>query len=130
MPLVARLGSTFLRRCRGTINQLSPLVVSGEVRVASTTADFRVPSLTSCNTIDTDSNGVLLCGTDATGGGGGSGSIDTSTNPTMDHLAWWDSVSTLASVATGTLSANAPLSLTGTTVNSAFRLGSNLVKRY
>lgn len=32
---------------------------------------FYLPNLTSCNTIDTDANGLLSCGTDATGAGGG-----------------------------------------------------------
>jgi hypothetical protein len=61
----------------GTINQLSSFAVSGrEVRVASTTADFRVPSLTSCNMIDTDNDGVLACGVSA------GGSDDSFTHPT------------------------------------------------
>ena len=81
----------------GTINQLSPFVVSGgEVRVASTTADFRVPSLSSCNTIDTDSNGVFACGTDASGGGGG-GSISTSSALANTQVGYATGVDTIAS---------------------------------
>ena len=37
---------------------------------SSAFAGFRIPDLTSCNTIDTDSNGVLACGTDETSTGG------------------------------------------------------------
>jgi hypothetical protein len=57
----------------GTINQLSPFTVSnGTVRLASTTANFRIPSLSSLNCLGTDGNGVFQLGT-CTGGGGGGG---------------------------------------------------------
>src|SRR5947209_5965832 len=39
----------------------------------ATTSDFAVTHLTNCDTIDTDSNGNLKCGSDATGGGGSGG---------------------------------------------------------
>ncbi len=48
----------------GTLDQLSQLTVSGgTVRLASTTANFRVPSLTNKSCVGTDSNGVLQAGT-------------------------------------------------------------------
>jgi hypothetical protein len=89
----------------GTINQLQQWVVSlgGVVKLASTTADIRVPSLINCNTIDTDGDGIFTCGTDASGGGGGAGSISTSSVPVAGRLAFWTSPSALSSVATGTL---------------------------
>jgi hypothetical protein len=61
----------------GTINQLSPFTVAnGTVRLSSTTANFRIPSLQSLNCVGTDSNGVLQLGT-CTGGGGGGGGFPT-----------------------------------------------------
>ncbi len=48
---------------------------------------LRVPDLSNCDTIDTDADGVMSCGTDATGGAGGSGVWATTTNgiyPTSD----------------------------------------------
>lgn len=57
----------------GTLNQLQQWIVSGaNVKLASTTAGVRVPSLANCDTIDTNGSGVFACGTDATGGAGGS----------------------------------------------------------
>lgn len=54
----------------GTISQLSPWsTTASTTRLASTTAQLRIPSLISCDTIDTDSAGYLFCGTD-TGGAG------------------------------------------------------------
>ena len=44
---------------------------------ATSTGSFTFTSYQSCN-LDTDSNGLLVCGADASGGGGGSGSIATS----------------------------------------------------
>lgn len=49
----------------GTASPASNLHVMGSVRLAN---------FTSCDTIDTDANGVLSCGTDATSSGGGSSS--------------------------------------------------------
>jgi hypothetical protein len=40
-------------------------------RGRATSSGFAITSLTSCDTIDTDSSGNLKCGTDASGGGGG-----------------------------------------------------------
>jgi hypothetical protein len=81
-------GRTVLGNRSGTINQLSHLIVSGgEARLAGTTADLRIPSLTNCNTIDTDSNGVFACG-DATGGGV-SGSISSRPRPTLQTPRWF-----------------------------------------
>ena len=41
-------------------------------RHSTTTDDVYFSSLTNCDTIDTDANGLLSCGTDASGAGGGS----------------------------------------------------------
>jgi len=38
--------------------------------------NITIPSLTSCDTIDTDSNGLLSCGSDATGAGGSAITLD------------------------------------------------------
>ena len=57
----------------GTLNQLSQWSVSGgNVKLSSTTASLRVPFLASCDTIDTDGDGVFACGTDD----GGSSTAD------------------------------------------------------
>ena len=62
------------------IQQLDPWKSDGgTVRLASTTANLRVPSLVNCDTIDTTSLGVLTCGSDE-GGSGGSGFSTTSTD--------------------------------------------------
>jgi len=59
----------------GTINQLSPFTVAnGTVRLASTTANFRIPSLTNLNCLGTSADGTLQTGTCSGGGGGGGGS--------------------------------------------------------
>lgn len=72
----------------GTINYLSysngDLYVQDDVEIdgnlyvsgitslqAATTTNLAVSTLTDCDTIDTDSNGTFICGTDATGAGGG-----------------------------------------------------------
>jgi hypothetical protein len=52
------------------IQQLQQWNTSGAyIRLASSTAGLLVPSLTNCDTIDTDSSGKFRCGTDATGAG-------------------------------------------------------------
>ena len=52
--------------------------------------------------------GSGLCdGTDATSAGAGSGTISTSTNPTIGDLAYWNGLNTIGSVATGTLTETA-----------------------
>lgn len=57
-------------------------------------------------TISTTSNSNTLV-INSTASGSGSGTISTSTNPTIGDLAWWDSLSTISSIATGTLTTNA-----------------------
>lgn len=80
----------------------------------ATTTLLTISGLANCNTIDTDANGFLSCGTDATGTGG-AGAISTSTSPTIGNLAYWTSKDawpeTLGTVATTSLTASAPLSL-------------------
>lgn len=53
--------------------------VAGFLRPNITTDTLRIPSLTSCDTIDTDADGDLSCGTDG-GGGGGSTALDLGDN--------------------------------------------------
>lgn len=60
-----------------SVNTLSPWkVVSGTITPRTDTNDLAVPTLVSCDTIDTDTNGVFSCGTDD-GGAGGSWSTTT-----------------------------------------------------
>ena len=47
------------------------LVGGNIVSISNGTWGFRIPSLPNCNTIDTDGDGDFLCGSDASGGGGG-----------------------------------------------------------
>lgn len=82
--------SVALGQGSGTINQLSPWLTSANtIRLASTTASLRVPSLTSQDCVGTDSNGVFQAGT-CTGG-----SSDTNWTYTNGN--------TYASLATSTL---------------------------
>ena len=53
--------------------------VSGFVRPGILTDTLRIPSLTNCDTIDTDADGDFTCGTDG-GGGGGSIILDLADN--------------------------------------------------
>lgn len=58
---------------------------------ATTTGSLTLTDYQSCN-LDTDSNGLLVCGTDAdSGGGGGSGNVSTSTAEVTGELAVWSS---------------------------------------
>src|SRR3989338_10972965 len=55
----------------GTVNPVEKFVVIGNANISGTlNASGRVsfPNLASCNTLDTDANGVLSCGTDAVSG--------------------------------------------------------------
>lgn len=52
--------------------------VAGFLRPNITTDTLRIPSLTGCDTIDTDADGDFACGTD--GGGGGSTALDLGDN--------------------------------------------------
>lgn len=49
----------------------------------ATFAGLRIPNLPNCDTIDTDGSGVLRCGSDATGGGGGNGGNQSGINRTL-----------------------------------------------
>jgi len=72
------------------------------------------------NTVTIGSNLTFVAGTLSATGGGGSGNVATSTAETAGQLSYWTSTgatpATLGKVATGTLSATAPLALSGTTV--------------
>jgi len=62
----------------GTINQLSPFTVSnGTVRLASTTANFRIPSLANLTCLGTSADGTFQFGTCTGGGGGGDSTLFT-----------------------------------------------------
>ena len=79
----------------GTIMQLSPWITTASTtKMASTTAKLRIPSLASCDTIDTDSAGYFACGTDT----GGSSSFPFTTQST------WVSTSTLVNFVGGVMS--------------------------
>jgi hypothetical protein len=56
----------------GTTNPTVNVPIGGFKFGAGTTTNLAVTGLVSCNTIDSDANGNLFCGTDATGGGSGS----------------------------------------------------------
>jgi hypothetical protein len=89
-----------------------------------TTTTFAVRSLVSCDTIDTDANGVFRCGTDATGGSG-SGFIVNATG-TQGQVAFfsginsiignnnlfWDNIASRLGIG-GTTSPSATLSIVG-----------------
>ena len=84
-----------------------PQFTSDGTNITQRVADkpVKLTGLENCDTIDTDGDGILACGTDATGGGGGgSGTIGTSTDPNIGDIAYWTDVDTLGTVATGTLS--------------------------
>lgn len=78
---------------------------SGYLKAFSNTVGLQVPSLVSCDTIDTNALGRFVCGTD---GGGGSGNVATSTTETAGQLSYWTTTGAtparLGKVATGTLS--------------------------
>lgn len=79
------------------------LTVTGTSTLATTTATrFSISSLISCDSLDTDSNGYIVCGTDATGGGSGGG-LSTTSPWTNGNLAYVTGLGTVGSVATGTL---------------------------
>ncbi len=82
--------SPFLGNGTGTINQLSQwITVGGAVKLASTTADLRIPSLANETCIGTDADGDLQTGT--CGGGGGSGNVATSSAETATYVPFWTS---------------------------------------
>src|SRR3989338_3586467 len=63
----------------GTLSPSEKLVVIGNVNISGTlnvSGRVSFPNLANCNTVDTDANGVLSCGTDE----GGSGSLSNSTS--------------------------------------------------
>ena len=52
----------------GTASPTQKLTVAGSTNIS--TGSFTISDLSACDTIDTDANGTLRCGTDASGGGG------------------------------------------------------------
>jgi len=89
-----------------TVNSETHLAMnSGNVGIGTTSPStklhvvggIRVTGLTSCNTIDTDASGNLVCGTDETGAGGGITQLSQGTGITL---------SPNPITATGTISAN------------------------
>jgi len=86
-------------------------VASSKLRPASDLWGLRIPSLTNCNTVDTDGSGIFSCGTDASGSGG----ISTTTPLVAGEVVYATGVSTIGSIATGTLTTTATgLSLSNT----------------
>ena len=88
----------------------------------------RFTAISNCTqALETDSVGSVICGTDATGGGGGSGNVATSTTEVTGQIAYWTSSgatpATLGTVATGTLSATGLLTVTA----SRYVIGGNAV---
>lgn len=81
--------------------------------------DVRITGLESCDTIDTDSNGVLVCGSDASGGGSGGG-LGTTTPWTTGQVAYVVNNGTVTSVATSTIGAGTGLTFSGT---SGYQIG-------
>ena len=73
----------------------------GGTGIGSTTAG----SVGNCLKVSDDSPFTYTLGT--CGSGGGSGTISTSTNPTIGDLAYWNGLNTIGSVATGTLTETA-----------------------
>lgn len=68
--------------------------VAGFLRPNITTDTLRIPSLTSCDSIDTDADGDLACGSDA----GGGSSVDGS--GTANELTYWVDADSLFSLTT------------------------------
>ena len=97
-----------------TINQLSHLFATGgSIKLASTTADFRIPSLTSEDCIGTDSDGDLQSGTCGSGGSSAF-EIATTSSISVSELPYFTKTSgktTIGGVATTSLTATSPLSL-------------------
>jgi hypothetical protein len=55
----------------------------------ATSTGFAISSLTSCDTLDTDANGRIICGTDNASAGSGSGTVSTSSVETSGRLPFW-----------------------------------------
>jgi hypothetical protein len=95
--------------------------VDGDVGIGTTTPGNKLTvvgggqftSLVSCDSIDTNANGVLTCGTDATGGSGGG--LSTTSPWTNGNLAFVTGLGTVGSVATTTLVAGTGISFSGGT---------------
>ena len=100
----------------GTINTLDQWVGTTSPDTEITQRVFgkgiRLTGLNSCN-LDTDANGSITCGTDATGGGG-SGSISTSSPGVISSLLFYTTAGATPElvnpVATTTLTGTSPLS--------------------
>lgn len=97
-PLTVGNGDLFQVNSSGAIAAATGIISSGAIQFSG---------LTSCDTIDTDANGILSCGTDATGGGGGGGGLSTTTPWTNGNLAYVTGLGSVGSVATGTLTETA-----------------------
>lgn len=61
---------TNLNSSGSTVNLDDTIELTGASTTNATTTNMTITGLVSCDTIDTDANGVLSCGTDATGAGG------------------------------------------------------------
>jgi hypothetical protein len=94
----------------------------GNVQVATTTGSIRVPFLANCDTIDTDANGVMSCGTDS----GGAGTIDGT--GVANTIAVWSDADTLTATSGNPLYATR-FTATSSTATSTFPVISSSVIR-
>lgn len=99
------------------------------LKPVSTAYHLQVPSLTNCDTIDTDSQGKFSCGTDATGSGGsypftpstyGSLAVSATTTAILDYAGLISATSTIGKI-------NATSSLTIANLSGLLKATSGLV---
>ncbi len=97
----------------------------------ATTSTFAITSLLNCDTLDTDANGTVRCGTDASGGGGasfgqgwelnGSGQLA----PTTTRVV---AVNSLVATGTATSTFTGGLQALGANITSFFTLGADTIR--
>ena len=118
--ILYRNAASELKTDDGLVIALGATTTNLSVTGSSTLATLFGAGLSTCDATTgkiTWAAGVFGCGTDFnTGGGGGSGNVATSTTETAGQLAFWTSTgatpATLGGIATGTISATSPLTVT------------------